>query len=100
MLRRSSASRLLALLAASALGLHSLRYLLAPVADANGLASRHAYLSWLGPLVAAALAAALGGLLARAARPRESEGRARLSVGVATLAFTGTLLAAFLAQES
>jgi hypothetical protein len=100
MLRRRHASDQAALLAASALGLHSLRYLLAPVTAPVGQVNRHAYLSWLGPIVAAGLAAVLGGFLARMARARTDHQRARLSTRAATLAAAGTLLAVFVAQES
>jgi hypothetical protein len=100
MLRRRSPSRQVVLLAASALGLHSLRYLLAPVADPIGLANRHAYLSWLGPMIAAGLAAVLGGLLARMARGVADEQHSPLSPRTATLAAAATLLAMFVVQES
>ena len=100
MLRRRHASDQLALLAASALGLHSLRYLLAPVTDPAGQANRHAYLSWLGPIVAASLAAVLGGLLARIAGARTDQKRPRLSTRDTTLAAAGVLVAVFVAQES
>jgi hypothetical protein len=81
-----------ALLAAGALGLHELRYLISWGSSADTALERHghAYLGVAAPLVAALLAIALAQLVLRLARPRASTAPARgklwLGAGVALLA--------------
>jgi hypothetical protein len=69
MTRRHTRLRATALLAAGALLVHELRYLIADPEPGLPLGAGHAYLAQLAPLVALALAAAAAQLVARLVRP-------------------------------
>jgi hypothetical protein len=91
--------RATALVAASALAVHELRYLLAPVAA--GHTHRHAYLTALMPLAGVLLALLLGrllvGMAGRRPTPRRRQSHSALGLwGAAAL----TLLVVYIAQES
>lgn len=101
--RLRSRSHCAALLAVVALGVHELRYLLAPITDSGALAARHGYLAILAPVLALALAGALGQRLSGLAGAHPGQRRAPEHPASWTrvwLAAAAALLILYVAQET
>jgi hypothetical protein len=98
---RSSLPATAALLAAAALGVHELRYVLAFGDGAGGrlAAEGHAYLSWLSPLVGGLVALAAAGFVHAVAGGRGAL-RAPVRLGRLWLACAAALALTYVAQES
>lgn len=98
-----SRSHCAALLAVAALAVHELRYLLAPIDDGGAPAARHGYLAILAPVLALALAGALGQRLSVLAGARPGPRSSPEPPASATrlwLACAAALLVLYVSQET
>ena len=91
-----------ALVAAGSLAIHELRYIAGYGGEAGSAlaAQGHAYLSWLGPLVAAVLAVVCGGFIASVASGVRRDEPAPLRSGCVWVLSTTALTVIFVVQET